>query len=117
MMCSKLSASSFFSVDHILIISGRVPKIETTFISGSEGRTRDRSEDVLGCGVERHANIGQRHQEAAALTQIVAAFRGNLVEERPRENQKIIRRLFVDELVVEDQQVNSRRVHTVIRTS
>src|SRR5258708_12833506 len=107
MMCSKLSASSFFSVDHILIISGRVPKIETTFISGSEGRTRDRSEDVLGCGVERHANIGQRHQEAAALTQIVAAFRGNLVEEPPPENPTIIPRLFLNNLFVPDHQLRS----------
>ncbi len=33
--CSKFSSSSFFSVDHILIISGRVPKIDITFIASS----------------------------------------------------------------------------------
>src|SRR5947209_264048 len=93
MIWSKLSSSSFFSVAHILIISGRVPKIDITFIfrvpcwRGLDPWLRDWvSRRARG----KNRNLGQRKDHPAAFGQITAVLLADFVEKAPGEDEQVV---------------------------
>src|SRR3978361_1391601 len=99
MTWSKFSSSSFFSVAHILIISGRVPKIDITFICVFRAGFVEPS---LRDWVSRRArgknrNLGQRKDHPAAFGQIIAVLLADFIEETPGENQQVVRRIITIE--------------------
>src|SRR4051812_33758381 len=95
MMWSKLSSSSFFRVAHILIISGRVPKIDITFmclLPYWPCEPSRRGSTVAGRRGENR-NFRQRQDHAPALGEIVSVLLADLIEKTPGKDQQVIRRV------------------------
>src|SRR6185503_20230261 len=120
MMWSKFSSSSLFRVDHSLIISGRVPKMDITFIRASlfyvpgfRGQPRSRPlQGHAGQRVQDQAHVRQRHDHAPAALQVVAAALGDLGEVAPGEYQQVIGRVLLQRGVGAYLEVRARRVVT-----
>src|SRR5947207_200590 len=118
MTWSKFSSSSFLSVAHILIISGRVPKIDITFIRVFRTGCVERwlRNPVSRRGRRKNRNLGQGKYHPAAFGQIARISFANFVEEAPGEDQEIVRSIAaIEDRAGENLEMRFRRAIARLR--